>query len=157
MFIISIIFLIITYLIFKKKNKLIFSLILGFAIPYGIFFIYLLYNNIFYDWISYLQLPKLYLSKYNVKIYQAVLNGTFYIFFKTWIEILYKPQNIITCLLYSLTILLISLIIIKKTSAIYGLLSLLIIFFNHPIPWLPWSNYYALFFLILCFFLLLDL
>ena len=65
--------------------------------------------------------------------------------------------NIITCLLYSLTILLISLIIIKKTNSIYGLLSLLIIFFNHPIPWLPWSNYYALFFIVLGFFLLLDL
>jgi hypothetical protein len=95
----SIIFLIITYLIFQKKNKIIFSLILGFAIPYAIFFLYLLYNNIFYDWISYLQLPKLYLSKYNLKIYQTISHGTFYIFFKTWIEILYKPQNIIISLI----------------------------------------------------------
>jgi hypothetical protein len=94
-----IIFLITVYLIYQKKNKLIFSLILGFIIPYSIFFFYLFYNNIFYDWISYLQLPKLYLSKYNIKIYQAILNGSFYIFFKTWIEILYKPQNIIISLI----------------------------------------------------------
>ena len=94
-----IIFLITIYLIYHKKNKLIFSLILGFVIPYSIFFFYLFYNNIFYDWISYLQLPKLYLSKYNIKIYQAILNGSFYIFFKTWIEILYKPQNIIISLI----------------------------------------------------------
>ncbi len=64
--------------------------------------------------------------------------------------------NIITCLLYSLTILLISLIISKKNNPTYGLLALLIIFLNHPIPWLPWSNYIAFFFLILGFFLLLN-
>lgn len=95
----AIILLIIIYLIFKEKNKLIFIFILGFVIPYSIFFIYLFYNNIFFDWFSYFQLPKLYLSKYNMKIYQAILHGTFYIFFKTWIEILYKPQNIIISLI----------------------------------------------------------
>ena len=60
--------------------------------------------------------------------------------------------NIITCLLYSLTVLLISLIISKKNTPIYGLLAILIIFFNHPIPWLPWSNYIAFFFFSFKFF-----
>ena len=36
---------------------------------------------------------------YNLKVYQTILHGTFYIFFKTWIEILYKPQNIIISLI----------------------------------------------------------
>ena len=85
----------IIYLIYKKKIKLIIFLIIGFLIPYIIFFIYLYYNNIFFDWINYLQLPKLYLSKYNLKIYQAILQGGIYIFFRTWFDILYNPQNII--------------------------------------------------------------
>jgi len=37
----------------------------------------------------------LYLSKYNLKIYQAILQGGIYIFFRTWFDILYNPQNII--------------------------------------------------------------
>jgi hypothetical protein len=120
----AIIFLIIIYLIFQKKNKLIFIFILGFIIPYSIFFIYLFYNNIFFDWFSYLQLPKLYLSKYNVKIHQAILHGTFYIFFKTWIEILYKPQNIIISLIAVINFIFIfnQLILKKKKLDFYLLL-----------------------------------
>lgn len=90
-----IIFFNIIYLIYKKKIKLVIFLILGFLIPYIIFFIYLYYNNIFFDWINYLQLPKLYLNKYNLKIYQAIIQGGIYIFFRTWFDILYNPQNII--------------------------------------------------------------
>jgi len=113
----------IIYLIFIKKIKPIIFLIIGFLIPYIIFFIYLYYNNIFFDWINYLQLPKLYLSKYNLKIYQAILQGGIYIFFKTWFDILYNPQNIIISIIVIINCLYIfNQFFIKKTKQDYYLL-----------------------------------
>lgn len=113
----------IIYLIFIKKIKPIIFLIIGFLIPYIIFFIYLYYNNIFFDWINYLQLPKLYLSKYNLKIYQAILKGGIYIFFKTWFDILYNPQNIIISIIVIINCLyILNQFFIKKTKQDYYLL-----------------------------------
>lgn len=119
----AIIFFIIIYLILKKKNKLIFSFTLGFIIPYSIFFIYLFYNNIFYDWVSYLQLPKLYISKYNFNIYKIILEGIFNKFFKIWFEIFYKPQNIIISLVAIINcIYIFNLFFLKKKKIDYYLL-----------------------------------
>jgi hypothetical protein len=122
--IVSVIILLnIIYLIYKKKNKLIIFLIIGFLIPYIIFFIYLYYNNIFFDWINYLQLPKLYLSKYNLKIYQVILQGGIYIFFRTWFDILYNPQNIIISIIVIINCLyILNQFFLKKAKQDYYLL-----------------------------------
>ncbi len=55
--------------------------------------------------------------------------------------------SIFTCLFYYLSILLINLSIKNILNNFYAFIATLIIIFNHPIPWLPWSNYIAYFFL----------
>lgn len=118
-----IIFFTIIYLIYKKKNTLIIFLIIGCFIPYIIFFFYLYYNKIFFDWINYFQLPKLYLNKYNLKIYQAILQAGIYIFFRTWFDILYNPQNIIISIIVVINCLYIfNHFFFKKTKEDYYLL-----------------------------------
>ena len=55
---------------------------------------------------------------------------------------------------YSLGVLFISKTIRKFTDIKLALFSTVLILFNHPIPWLPWSNYIAFFFISLSLFLL---
>ena len=62
--------------------------------------------------------------------------------------------SLFTTLFYSLSILLISLTIKNLTNSYYSFLATLLILFNHPIPWLPWSNYIAFFFLSMGIFIL---
>ena len=62
--------------------------------------------------------------------------------------------SIITLTFYQLSILLISLTINNLINKEYAIISYLILLMNHPIPWLPWSNYIAFFFITLGIFLL---
>ncbi len=62
--------------------------------------------------------------------------------------------SIFTCVFYSLSILLIYLSIKNILTNFYAFIATLIIIFNHPIPWLPWSNYIAFFFLSLSIYFL---
>ena len=55
---------------------------------------------------------------------------------------------------YSLGVLFISKTIKNFTHNKLALLSSVLILFNHPIPWLPWSNYIAFFFISVSLFLL---
>ena len=55
---------------------------------------------------------------------------------------------------YSLGILFISKTVDNLINVNYSLLATIIILFNHPIPWLPWSNYLAFFFISVSLFLL---
>tara|TARA_B100001996_G_scaffold346585_1_gene303616 strand:+ start:4931 stop:6514 length:1584 start_codon:yes stop_codon:yes gene_type:complete len=55
--------------------------------------------------------------------------------------------NVFTTILYLSSIFFISLTVKKLTNYLYGLLSIFIILAHHPIPWLPWSNYVAFFFI----------
>ena len=55
---------------------------------------------------------------------------------------------------YSFGILFISKTIKQFTDVKLALFSTIIILFNHPIPWLPWSNYIAFFFISIGLFLL---
>ena len=55
---------------------------------------------------------------------------------------------------YSLGILFISKTIKQFTDVKLAIFSTIIILFNHPIPWLPWSNYIAFFFISVGLFLL---
>ncbi len=65
----------------------------------------------------------MYLSKYNLKIYQAILKGGIYIFFKTWFDILYNPQNIIISIIVIINCLyILNQFFIKKTKQDYYLL-----------------------------------
>ena len=60
-----------------------------------------------------------------------------------------------TAIFYSLSILFISFTIKNVLNSYYAFISSVLILFNHPIPWLPWSNYIAFFFLSLGIFLLI--
>ncbi len=62
--------------------------------------------------------------------------------------------SIFTNIFYSLSILIIYLSIKNTLNNLYAFIATLIILFNHPIPWLPWSNYIAFFFLSLSIFFL---
>ena len=54
--------------------------------------------------------------------------------------------NIFTILFYSLTILTIGKTTKILTNNYYSFLVVLVLILNHPIVWLPWSNYIAYFF-----------
>ena len=62
-------------------------------------------------------------------------------------EVIYL--NFFTILIYSLTILILFNIVKILTNEKYAFFSTLIILFNHPIIWLPWSNYISFFFITL--------
>ena len=62
--------------------------------------------------------------------------------------------SVLTCFFYFSGIFLISKSIENLTNKYYSLISSFIILCNHPIPWLPWSNYIAFFFISLSLFLL---
>ena len=56
--------------------------------------------------------------------------------------------NIFTIIIYLLSVFLISLTIKNLTNEFYALIATVLILFNHPIPWLPWPNYLAFFFIV---------
>ena len=60
--------------------------------------------------------------------------------------------NIFTIAIYYLSAIFISLVVKKHTNSQFAFLSILILIFNHPVPWLPWANYLAFFFLVLGIF-----
>ena len=62
--------------------------------------------------------------------------------------------NIFTSLIYSLSIILFYLIVDKLTNKKFAFFTVLILLFNHPIVWLPWSNYISFFFIIFSVFYL---
>jgi hypothetical protein len=62
--------------------------------------------------------------------------------------------NFITLIFYQFSILLITLSIKNLINKEFAIISYLILIMNHPIPWLPWSNYIAFFFITFCIFLL---
>ena len=55
---------------------------------------------------------------------------------------------------YSLGILFVSKTINNLVNKNYALIATIVILFNHPIPWLPWSNYITFFFISISLFLL---
>lgn len=59
-------------------------------------------------------------------------------------------------LFYSFSVLFISLSIKKLINSNFGLISSIIILFNHPIPFLPWSNYIVFYFITLSIFLITE-
>jgi len=62
--------------------------------------------------------------------------------------------NIFTVLIYYLGIIFLALTVNKYTNNFYAFLTILVVIFHHPIPWLPWSNYLAFFFLTIAIFIL---
>lgn len=57
--------------------------------------------------------------------------------------------NAATIFLYYLTLFFLNISVKELTNKFFGFLSSVVIICNHPIIWLPWSNYVAYFFLIL--------
>ena len=57
--------------------------------------------------------------------------------------------NIFTIVIYYLSAIFIALVVKNNTNTLFAFLSILILIFNHPVPWLPWANYLAFFFLVL--------
>ena len=60
--------------------------------------------------------------------------------------------HIITIIFYFLSVYFIYLIIKELINSKIAIISILILLFNHPVPWLPWSNYISYFFIILSIF-----
>jgi|MDTC01.2.fsa_nt_gb hypothetical protein len=60
--------------------------------------------------------------------------------------------NLINIFIYSSSIFLIFLITSKIINNYYAFLATFLILTNHPIPWLPWSNYISFFFILLGLF-----
>ena len=62
--------------------------------------------------------------------------------------------SLTTIIFYISSILLISETVKNLINKKYGFLCFFLLIANHPIPWLPWSNYLAFFFISLSLFLL---
>ena len=62
--------------------------------------------------------------------------------------------SVFTAIFYSFSILFIGLTVKNITNSYYSFIATVLVLFNHPIPWLPWSNYIAFFFLSLGIYLL---
>ena len=63
--------------------------------------------------------------------------------------------NVFTSLIYSITIILFFLITNRLTNKYYAFYAIVILLFNHPIIWLPWSNYISFFFVVFSVYLLI--
>lgn len=63
--------------------------------------------------------------------------------------------NVFTSLIYSVTIILFFLITNRLTNKYYAFYAVVILLFNHPIIWLPWSNYISFFFIVFSVYLLI--
>jgi hypothetical protein len=61
--------------------------------------------------------------------------------------------NLITIFIYFGSLLLVYLITKKFTNQFYAFTAFIALLFNHPTPWLPWSNYIAFFFVLLAIYL----
>ncbi len=59
-----------------------------------------------------------------------------------------------TILFYFLGIYFISKSVNELINKEYAIIATVVILFNHPIPWLPWSNYIVFFFISVCFYFL---
>ena len=59
-----------------------------------------------------------------------------------------------TIVFYFLGIYFISKSVNELISKEYAIIATVVILFNHPIPWLPWSNYIVFFFISVCFYFL---
>lgn len=66
------------------------------------------------------------------------------------LEIIYL--NYFTSIIYYFSVYLISKTVKILTDEFYGCLSIFLILFNHPITWLPWSNYLGFFFITLAIY-----
>ena len=64
--------------------------------------------------------------------------------------------NLINILIYSFSIFFIFKVTERLVNSFYGLLAVLLILANHPIPWLPWSNYISFFFILLALFFYIN-
>ena len=62
--------------------------------------------------------------------------------------------SLFNIIFYSSSIFLISKTVNNLVSKNYSIIATIIILFNHPIPWLPWSNYLSFFFISISLFLL---
>ncbi len=101
-----VLFNIIIFFYIKDKNKNIF-LSLGFILPVCIFFIYLIFNGVFFDWFYFQKLPYLYLDRYEAGFIELFIK--FILFFLTDVifNIINQPQYlaIFIILLFNLFIL----------------------------------------------------
>lgn len=64
--------------------------------------------------------------------------------------------HFVTIIFYSFSIFFIFLITKKLVNEKIALISVLVLLLNHPIPWMPWSNYIAYFFIVLSIYFLIK-
>ena len=112
-----ILFNIIIYFYIKDKNKNIF-LSLGFVSPICVFFIYLIFNGIFFDWFNFQKLPYLYLDRYNASFLELFTNFILFFLGDVIFNIINQPQYIVILiiLLFNLFILIEELLIRKRPN-----------------------------------------
>ena len=89
--------------------RIAFNVFFGFLIPLFIFFIYLFFNDLFFDWFKYLILPFLYVeSVHNTTILNLIINFVIFFLSSSFFNFISEPQY-----------LLISLILITSTIYVF--------------------------------------
>ncbi len=112
-----ILFNLIIYFYVNDRNKNVF-LSLGFISPICIFFIYLIFNGIFFDWFNFQKLPYLYLDRYNAGLLELFANFVLFFLSDVIFNIINQPQYLVIfiILLFNLFILFEELFIKKQPN-----------------------------------------
>ena len=96
-----------------KKN---FNLALGFSTPLIIFLIYLFYNNIFFNWKSFLIIPNFYLQIYQISLNELIINFISYFLTESFFNFIITPQYFIISIILISNVILIFLKILNKIN-----------------------------------------
>jgi len=106
------------FLLFDKKiinyKKNIFKLVIGFCTPALIFLIYLLVNEIIYEWVTLLSLPQFYMDIYNTNILELIYNFIIFFISESFFNFIITPQYFLISIILILNTFLIFLKIFKK-------------------------------------------
>ena len=142
--------------IFLKNISLINFLIIFFFFIYSILFIRYQYDGhhiglIYSNSLDFINGKKPYKEIFiQYGILSTIINSLILVIFDNKIFFI----SFFNSMFYSFGILLISKTIKNFTNVNLSILATIIILFNHPIPWLPWPNYIAFFFISISTYLL---
>lgn len=100
-------FIILFFFNFYKKNKIDINLNIifyVFSILFGIFLIYLIINDYFKEWLLIQETPFIVKNSFNKTFYDLFLSFIYFLYIKSFVNIVYEPQWIIYAILFSLNL-----------------------------------------------------
>ena len=105
------------YFIFIKsitKPKNLTNLLIGFFLPFFIFFLYLFYTNIFNEWVRYLLLPSMYLEYNNISSISLVYNFVIFFLSESFFNFINSPQHLLVSIILIFNTLLVARFLVER-------------------------------------------